>query len=72
MTGLLVLYQMAFEVTLGNFNVMPAQAGIYDFPSASCFGDGWGEAVQSLRALHTTTPIQRSNILLMLSFVIQS
>jgi hypothetical protein len=27
---------MALEVTLGNFNVMPAQAGIHDFSSASC------------------------------------
>jgi len=26
--------QMALEVTLGNFNVMPAQAGIHDFSSA--------------------------------------
>jgi hypothetical protein len=27
---------MALEVTLVNFNVMPAQAGIHDFYSASC------------------------------------
>jgi hypothetical protein len=27
---------MALEVTLGNITVMPAQAGIHDFSSASC------------------------------------
>jgi hypothetical protein len=27
---------MTLEVTLGNFNVMPAQAGIHDFSSANC------------------------------------
>jgi hypothetical protein len=26
-----ILYLMALEVTLGNFNVMPVQAGIHDF-----------------------------------------
>ena len=32
------LYQMTLEMTLGNFNVMPAQAGIHDFSSVNC---GW-------------------------------
>ena len=27
---------MTLQVTLGNFNVMPAQAGIHDFSSAIC------------------------------------
>jgi hypothetical protein len=30
------LYQMALEVTLVTFNVMPAQAGIPDFSSSMC------------------------------------
>jgi hypothetical protein len=52
---------MALEVTLGNFNVMPARAAIHDFSSAICrwiakswipaFAGMTGLVGQSLRGL---------------------